>query len=133
MKIRITKEIEVETARGPHSFEAGDIVTVKHDDACQLVQAGFAAPYHSFTTARKLAQMKPEDVSILNEITTLFDGNIVDIKIPPVPLDMNKCKLSPAPWGTCKQFDMKIGPDCTLWAYCIRGRRFCPYSSAQRG
>ena len=133
MKIRFTKKTTVKTPFGRHTFTAGELVSLDHMDAYSLIKNGFAIPHHPLIISRVLAQMSPEDVSLLNEAVALFDGHIIDIKKKRKPLDVSKCKLSPAPWGTCKQFDMKIGPDYTLWAYCIRGRRFCPNSSAQKG
>jgi hypothetical protein len=134
MKIQFVKDIELDTASGPHQFEIGDIVTVGYADGCRLVYAGYAAPYHSLDIARKLSRTDPADATELNRVTALFDGRIISIRKLPAPIDVTQCHEKPAPWGSCIRFKMLLDKaDGQLWPYCIGGGTFCPHAESRKG
>jgi len=74
-----------------------------------------------------------ESLKQLHEIKKMFEKSRI-LKVKKVKFfDTSQCELSPAPWGECKRFDMKLGQDNVLWPFCLRDKSFCPNAVNQKG
>jgi hypothetical protein len=74
-----------------------------------------------------------ETLRQLHEIRKIFEKSRI-LKVKKVKFfDTSQCELSPAPWGECNRFDMKLGADNVLWPFCLKGKCFCPYSTNAKG
>jgi hypothetical protein len=127
---QVVKDITVNTDFGPHSFVKGQTVEFLGDEIFPLVQAGYIVPFYAWDEARQMKGKDPDLLEFLHQIKTLFpDSHIIQITSP---FEISDCRDVPTPYGSCNSFDMRVGPDQTLWPYCRKGKSFCPNAASRK-
>lgn len=132
-KIRMTADIDIETASGPCALKQGDIIKVDSVEGYSLVEQGYAIPVYDRSERQELSRLSPEALSEIHKVKTLFGGRVMATRKLPSPFDVTKCTLQPSPYGSCHSFKMVVDKtDNSLSPFCLKAKVFCPHAESRK-
>jgi hypothetical protein len=87
-------------------------------------------PLYAWNEAKQMKGIDSDLMELLHQIKTLLPDSQIERIFR--PFKVCECSSVPAPYGNCHSFDMRLGPDRTLWPHCRKGKIFCPNAKKRK-